>query len=103
VVTRVIVALTLPLAVRRVHAHLGRPAFENEPVVIEILCNVLPAEYVSQKRPGCLSIVGVDQRVNRGNHIVIWYTDTLPIVFGLSPAKVTLSGEKERILKSVTS
>ena len=102
-VTRVIVALTLPLAVRRVHAHLARPALENEPVVIEILCNVLPAEHISQKRPRCLSIVGVDQRVNRGNHVAIWYIDTLPIVFGLSPAKVTPSGEKEPILKSVTS
>jgi len=73
VVTRGIVALALPLHMRRVHAHLARPAFKNEPIVIKILSNVLPAEHVTQKRPGCVSIVGIDQRVNRGNHMVISY------------------------------
>jgi len=71
VVTRGIVALALPLAVRRVHSHLARPAFENEPIVIKILRNVPPAEHVTQKCPCSLCIVGVDQRVNRGNHVVI--------------------------------
>jgi hypothetical protein len=63
-VTRGIVGLALPLTMRRVHAHLTRPAFKNEPIVIEILCNVLPAEHVTQKRPRRVSIVGVYQRVN---------------------------------------
>jgi hypothetical protein len=42
VVTRVVVSLAFPFAVRRVHAHLARPRFENEPIVIEILGDVLP-------------------------------------------------------------
>ena len=37
VMTRIIVRLAFPFAVRRVHAHLARPRFENEPIVIEIL------------------------------------------------------------------
>jgi hypothetical protein len=64
VVTRGIVALALPLAVRRVHAHLARPAFENEPIIIEILCNVPPAKHVAQKRPRCVSIIRVNQRMD---------------------------------------
>jgi hypothetical protein len=64
VVTREIVALALPLTVRWVHTHLARTAFENEPIIIEILCNVLPPEHVTQKRPRCVSIVGVNQRMN---------------------------------------
>ena len=63
-VTRVIVDLAFPLAVGRMDAHLARPRFENEPIVIEILCDVLPSEHVTQKRPRCLSIVGVNQRMN---------------------------------------
>ena len=64
VVTRVVVGLTFPFAVRWVHAHLARPRFENEPVVIEILGDVLPPKDVTQKRPRCVSIVGVNQRMN---------------------------------------
>ena len=64
VMTRVVVGLAFPFAVRRVHAHLARPRFENEPIVIEILCDVLPPEDVAQKRPRCLSIVGVNQCMN---------------------------------------
>ena len=63
-VTRGVVRLAFPFAVRRVHAHLARPRFENEPIVIEILGDVLPPEHVTQKRPRCVSIVGVNQRMN---------------------------------------
>jgi hypothetical protein len=62
--TRVVVRLAFPFAVRRVHAHLARPGFENEPVVIEILGDVLPPEDVTQKRPRGVRIVGVYQRMN---------------------------------------
>jgi hypothetical protein len=31
-VTRVVIGLAFPFAVRRVHAHLARPRFENEPI-----------------------------------------------------------------------
>ena len=44
---RVIVRLAFPFAVRWVHAHLARPGLENEPIVIEILSNVLPPEDVT--------------------------------------------------------
>ena len=44
---RVIVRLAFPFAVRRVHAHLARPRLEDEPVVIEILGDVLPPEDVT--------------------------------------------------------
>jgi hypothetical protein len=64
VVTRVVVGLAFPFAVRRVHAHLARPRFENEPIIIEILGDVLPSEDITQKRPRCVSIVGVNQGMN---------------------------------------
>ena len=64
VLPRVIISLAFPDAVRRVHAHLARPRFENEPIVIEILGDVLPPEDITQKRPRCVSIVGVNQRMN---------------------------------------
>jgi hypothetical protein len=64
VVTRVVVGLAFPFAVRRMHAHLARPRFENEPIVIEILGDVLPPEDVTQKRPRYVSIVGVNQGMN---------------------------------------
>ncbi len=64
VVTRAIVGLAFPFAVRRVHAHLARTRSENEPIVIEILGDVLPPEHVAQKRPRCVSIVGVNQCMN---------------------------------------
>jgi hypothetical protein len=64
VVTRVVVGLAFPFAVRWVHAHLTWPRFENEPIVIEILGDVLPPEDVTQKRPRYVSIVGVNQRMN---------------------------------------
>ena len=64
VVTRVVVGLAFPFAVRRVHAHLARPRFESEPIVIEILGDVLPPEDITQKRPRCVSIVGVNQGMN---------------------------------------
>jgi hypothetical protein len=64
VVTRVLVGLAFPFAVRWVHAYLARPRFENEPIVIEILGDVLPPEDVTQKRPRYVSIVGVNQRMN---------------------------------------
>ena len=64
VVTRVVVGLAFPFAVRRVHAHFARPRFENEPIVIEILGDVLPPRDVTEKRPRCLCIVGVNQRMN---------------------------------------
>jgi hypothetical protein len=69
--TRVIVSLALPLAMGRMYAHLARTAFENEPITIKILGNVLPAEHVAQKRSCCVRIVGVDQRVAGGNHGLI--------------------------------
>ena len=37
VVTRLVIRLAFPFAVRRMHAHLANPRFENEPIVIEIL------------------------------------------------------------------
>src|SRR6476469_5672577 len=64
VVTRVVVGLAFPFAVRRVYAHLTRPRFENEPIVIEILGDVLPPEDIKQKRPRCVGIVGVNQGMN---------------------------------------
>jgi len=64
VVTRVVVGLAFPFAVRRVNAHLARPGFENEPIVIEILGDVLPPEDITQKRPRCVRIVGVNQGMN---------------------------------------
>ena len=70
-VTGVVVGSAFAFAVRRVHAHLARPRFENEPIVIEILGDVLPPEDITQKRPCCVSIVGVNQGMNRSNHIVI--------------------------------
>src|SRR5207248_9171677 len=42
VVTRVVIRFAFPFAVRRMHAHFARPGFENEPVVIEILGDVIP-------------------------------------------------------------
>ena len=57
-------SLAFPFAVRRVHAHLARPRFENEPVVIEVLGDVPPSENITQKRPRCVRIVGVNQRMN---------------------------------------
>jgi hypothetical protein len=45
-------------------AQLARPRFENERIVIEILGDVFPPEHVTQKRPRCVSIVGVNQRMN---------------------------------------
>jgi hypothetical protein len=57
VMTRVVVGLAFPFAVRRVHAHLARPRLENEPIVIEVLGDVLPPEDITQKRPRCVSIV----------------------------------------------
>ena len=44
---RVIVRLAFPFAVRRVHAHLARPGLEDEPIVIEILGDVLPPEDIT--------------------------------------------------------
>ena len=44
---RIIVRLVFPFAVRRVHAHLARPRLEDEPIVIEILGDVLPPEDVT--------------------------------------------------------
>jgi hypothetical protein len=64
VMARVVVGLAFPFAVRRVHAHLARPRFENEPIVIEVLDDVLPPENIAQKRPRCLGIVGVNQCMN---------------------------------------
>jgi hypothetical protein len=64
VVTRVVVRLALPFAVRRVHSHLARSRLENELIVIPILGHVLPPEHVTQKRPRCVSIVGVNQCMN---------------------------------------
>jgi hypothetical protein len=64
VVTRVVVGSAFPFAVRRVHPHLARPRFENEPIVIEILGDVIPPENIMQKRPRCVGIVGVNQRMN---------------------------------------
>jgi hypothetical protein len=64
VVTRVVVGLAFPFAVGWVHAHLARPRFENEPIVIKILGDVLPPKDITQKRPRCVSIVGVNQHMN---------------------------------------
>lgn len=47
VVTRVVVGLAFPFAVSRVHAQLARPRFENEPIVIEILGDVLPPKDIT--------------------------------------------------------
>jgi hypothetical protein len=57
VVTRVIIGLAFPFAVRWVHTHLARPRFENEPIVIEILGDVVPPEHVTQKRPRCVGVI----------------------------------------------
>ena len=51
VLPRVIIGLAFPDAVRRVHTHLARSRFEDQPVVIEIFGHILPAEHVPQKRP----------------------------------------------------
>jgi proteasome lid subunit RPN8/RPN11 len=47
VVTRVVVGFAFPFAVSRVHAQLARPRFENEPIVIEILGDVLPPKDIT--------------------------------------------------------
>jgi len=70
-VPRVIVRLALPFAVRRMHADLARTAFKDEPIMIEVLGNVLPAKDITQKCPSCIGIVRVDQCVDRGNHGVM--------------------------------
>ena len=44
---RIIVRLVFPFAVRGVHAHLARTRLEDEPVVIEILGDVLLPEDVT--------------------------------------------------------
>jgi hypothetical protein len=64
VVTRVIISLAFPDAVRRVHPHFARSRFEDQPVVIPIFGHILPAKHVPQKRPCRLRIVGVNQGVN---------------------------------------
>ena len=64
VVPRVIIGLTFPDAVRRMHTHLARSRFEDQPVVIPIFGHIFPAERVSQKRPRRLSVVGVNQGMN---------------------------------------
>ena len=64
VLPRVIISLAFPDTVRRVHAHLARSRFEDEPVVIPIFGHILPAEHVPQKRPRRLRVVGVNQGVN---------------------------------------
>ena len=64
VMARVIVSLSFPFAVCRMHAHLARPGFENEPIAIEVLRDVLPAKHVTQDRPRRVSIIGVNQRMN---------------------------------------
>ena len=71
VVTQVVVGSAFPFAVCRVNAHLAGPRFENEPIAIEILGDVAPPEDVTQKRPRCVNIVGVNQSMNRGNYVVI--------------------------------
>src|SRR5215469_4754594 len=48
---REIVSLALPFAMGRMHAHLTRSRFENEPVLIKNLGHVFPPEDVPQKRP----------------------------------------------------
>src|SRR4051794_36088200 len=70
-VTWKIIALPAPFAVRRVHTHLAQSRFEDEPILIEILRHVGPAEHVAQKRARRLRIVGINQRVYRGNHVVL--------------------------------
>jgi hypothetical protein len=64
VVTRVVVRFAFPFAVSRVHAQFARSRSENEPIMIEILCDVLPPKDVMQKRSRCLSTFGVNQRMN---------------------------------------
>src|SRR6266550_8455279 len=61
---RVIISFAFPDAVRRVHAHLARSRFEDQPVVIPIFGHILPAEHVPQKRPRRLLVVGINQGVN---------------------------------------
>src|SRR6059058_3755753 len=57
VLPRVIISLAVPFTVRRVHTHLARSRFEDEPVVVPIFGYILPAEHVPQKRPRRLSVV----------------------------------------------
>lgn len=56
--------LAFAFAASRVHAHLARSGFEDEPARIEILSDALPPEDIAEKRPRCLSIVGVNQSTN---------------------------------------
>ena len=48
VLPRVIVSLAFPDAVRRVHTHLARSRFEDQPILIPIFGHILPAEHVPQ-------------------------------------------------------
>ena len=64
VLPRVIISFAFLFAVRRVHAHLARSRFEDEPVLIEIFRYILPTEHVAQERPRRVSVVGVNQGVN---------------------------------------
>src|SRR5262249_49899414 len=64
VMSRVIIRLAFPFAMRRVHAHFAWSRFENEPIVIPILGHILPTEHIAQKSPRCVGIIGVNQRMN---------------------------------------
>ena len=46
VLPRMIISFAFPDAVRRVHAHLARSRFEDQPVLIPIFGHILPAEHV---------------------------------------------------------
>jgi hypothetical protein len=64
VVPRVIIGFAFPHAVCRVHTHLARSRFEDQPVVIPIFGHILPAEHVPQKRPRRFRVIRVNQGVN---------------------------------------
>src|SRR6266550_4709742 len=48
VLPRVTISLPFPYAVPRVHTHPARFRFEDQPVVIPIFSQILPAEHVAQ-------------------------------------------------------
>ena len=74
----VVVRFTFPFAVSRVHPQLAWPGIENQPLFIEIRGDALPPKDIAQKRSGCVSIVGINQRMNRRNHSFIGWFSLLP-------------------------
>ena len=55
---------------RRVHAQLARAAFENQPALASALSilNAGPAEDVAKEGAGRGCVIGIDQRMDAGDH-----------------------------------